>query len=68
MKEQEVQVCAKLRTKSYYVLGRFHSDTGESSPTSVYWCLHTMHSYGSDGGYVSPETCRAGRCCFNDCS
>lgn len=62
-----VKLCPNLRTKMYYVLGRFHNDTGESTSTSQYWCLHTMQPFGSDGGYVSPEYCQTGRCCFDDC-
>lgn len=62
-----VEVCGRLRTKMYYVLGRFHNDTGESSSTSQYWCLNTMLPFGPDGSYACPEQCQAGRCCFEGC-
>ena len=67
VEQETVQVCSSLRTKMYYVLGRFHNDIGESSSTAQYWCLRTMQPFGPDGNYVCPEECRSGRCCFDGC-
>lgn len=61
----DVTICRRLRTKSYYVMGRFHHEMGESSTTAQYWCLNTMLPFGPDGSYASPEGCLEGRCCFN---
>ena len=65
--EQPVEVCRSLRTKMYHVMGKFHNEVGESSPTAQYWCLQTMQPFGPDGSYVCPEDCRSGRCCFDGC-
>jgi hypothetical protein len=65
--QETVQICRSLRTKMYYVLGRFHNDVGESSPTAQYWCLRTMQTFGPDGHYVCPEDCQTGRCCYDGC-
>jgi hypothetical protein len=64
---EPVELCRNLRTKMYYVMGRFHNESGESSSTAQYWCLLSMQSFGLDGSYACPEQCRIGRCCYEDC-
>jgi hypothetical protein len=57
-------VCRRLRTKMYYVVGREHIDMVEGSPSAQYWCSRTATVLGPDDVYCSPQTCCAGRGCF----
>src|SRR5262245_16233736 len=60
----ELAVCARLRTKMYYVLGRDHVDLREESPTAQYWCSRTTTVIGPDDGLCVPHACQPHRACF----
>ncbi len=59
-----IQVCRRLRTKMYYVVGREHVDLRVSSPTAQYWCAQTTTVMGPDDVPCSPEACQSHRPCF----
>ena len=60
-------VCRLLRTKTAFGALSANDDepwqSGEST-TAVYWCLRTMETAGPDDLYCHPETCKAGRSCY----
>ena len=60
--------CRHLRSKGMYV----HTDRVGQTPydaaddNSIYWCLHTMKSFGPDDQYVGGCECRnPGRSCHD---
>ncbi len=59
-----IQVCRRLRTRMYYVVGRDHADLQEESPNAQYWCAKTAVVLGPDDVYCSPTVCQPGRGCF----
>ena len=61
---EDVPVCARLRTKMYYVVGRQHVDLRRSGPTAQYWCAQTTTVLGPDDVYCCPEVCQPDRACF----
>jgi hypothetical protein len=65
MEEREDrEVCRRLRSKLYYVVGREHLDLGRDSSTAQYWCARTAIVIGPDDVYCAPHSCRPGRACF----
>ncbi len=64
MDERIVAICKCLRSKGFYLTGPGDADLVEFSPTSAYWCLHTVTILGPDDILCSPEMCRSGRSCF----
>ncbi len=58
------EVCRRLRTKMYYVVGRDAVELRESSGTAQYWCSLTATVIGPDDLPCSPETCGSHRSCF----
>lgn len=58
-------LCAELRSKKYYLLGRpprCSEDVLDASNDT--WCARTQDRLGPDKDPVDPENCRAGRTCF----
>jgi hypothetical protein len=64
MNENAMPVCKCLRSKGFYLTGAQDADLVEFSPTSAYWCLHTVTVLGPDDILCSPEMCQPGRSCF----
>ncbi len=58
------EICKRLRTRMYYVLGHDHEDLWEESPSAVYWCSITGTALGPDTAYCAPSVCHLGRRCF----
>ena len=61
------KVCRMLRTKTAFgALSLHDEDPWElgASTTAVFWCLNTMETAGPDDSYCHPQTCCAGRSCF----
>ena len=57
--------CGRLRSKKYYFLKAPPIQPSDILDASGHcWCQRTMGSVGPDGRLVDPETCRAGRRCF----
>jgi hypothetical protein len=59
-------VCARLKTKMLYVIGREDAAFDRPTSTAPWWCLETMSQVGPDDGLVAPERCRPGRSCFEE--
>jgi len=59
-----IPVCRRLRTRTYYVVGREHADLRVSSPNGQYWCTRTTTVMGPDEVPCTPETCQPDRGCF----
>jgi hypothetical protein len=59
-------VCPMLRTKTAFGSYGPESEPWDSgtSTTAVYWCLQTMQTAGPDDNFCHPNTCRAGRACY----
>jgi hypothetical protein len=58
-------VCRMLRTKTAFGMMSPEEDWTEGeSTTAVYWCLGTMETAGPDNLLCHPDTCRAGRACY----
>lgn len=57
-------ICQHLRSKTYY----YQADGQEMAASAIgaYWCLKTMRPDGPDLELAEPETCRAGRECFEE--
>jgi hypothetical protein len=64
MSDEKPQVCKRLRSRMYYVVGRDAEDLQRSASDAQYWCAKTATVLGPDDVYCSPELCRAGRACF----
>lgn len=61
-----VSPCRHLRSKGMYVYtdGNGGSSSDDGDDNSIYWCLHTMKSFGPDDQYVGGCECRdVGRSC-----
>jgi hypothetical protein len=58
-------VCPMLRTKTAFgtFVDRDAWQEGNSS-TAVYWCLRTMETVGPDEALAHPQSCCAGRSCY----
>ena len=58
--------CRHLRNKGMFI----YTDGSNPNPhydydNTIYWCLHTMKSYGPDDGLVSGDDCRdTSRTCY----
>jgi hypothetical protein len=64
-----VPICIHLRSKKTYFLSRPPRDSQDVLDGSGHcWCLRTMTALGPDEERVDPETCRAGRVCFESTS
>lgn len=58
-------ICAELRTKKYYLLGRPPRSSAEVLDASNdCWCARTDDRLGPDKDPVHPDDCRRGRSCF----
>jgi hypothetical protein len=57
-------VCRRLRTRTYYVIGREHADLRASAPNAQYWCTQTTTVMGPDEVPCNPEACQPDRGCF----
>jgi hypothetical protein len=64
MSEEKAQVCKRLRTRMYYIVGRDADDLQRSVSDAQYWCARTATVLGPDDVFCSPELCRASRACF----
>jgi hypothetical protein len=58
--------CRHLRTKGMYVYtDGTTEETAEDFDSSVYWCIHTMKSFGPDDDMVGGRECRdTARSCY----
>jgi hypothetical protein len=56
--------CIHLRAKTMLHGDTFDPRGNEYEPDPQCWCQRTMASIGPDDGFVSPDTCQAGRSCF----
>lgn len=61
-----IAVCRKLRTKTGFgtLEGLVHDWREGVSSTAVFWCLHTMETWGPDQRPAHAARCRHGRECF----
>jgi hypothetical protein len=58
-------ICAELRSKKYYLLGRPPRTSAEVLDASNdSWCARTDDRIGPDKDPVHPDDCRHGRKCF----
>jgi len=57
--------CRHLRSKGMYVYSDGNFEAHEDGyDNSIYWCLHTMKSFGPDDQFVGGCECRTpGRAC-----
>jgi hypothetical protein len=62
--QDKSEICKRLRTRMYYVLGRDHPDLWEQAPSAVYWCSITGTALGPDTVYCAPNVCYSARRCF----
>ncbi len=63
--EQRFPICAKLRSKKYYLLGRPAQTSADVLDASNdCWCALTADRLGPDKDPVQPDDCRRGRVCF----
>ncbi len=62
--DEDVPVCAKLRTKALHVHGRKAQDLRCTSRSTYYHCALTQFVSGPDGVLCVPEECQPGRGCF----
>ncbi len=63
--EQLFPICAELRSKKYYMLGRPPRTSDEVLDASNdCWCAVTSDRLGPDKDPVQPDDCRRGRSCF----
>ena len=65
MTEALTPLCAELRSKKYYLLGRVPLESADVLDASNdCWCARTSDRLGPDHDPVHPDDCRAGRACF----
>lgn len=58
-------LCARLRSKKYYMLGRPALRAEDILDGSQHcWCQRTKLAIGPDAGVVDPTECIAGRSCY----
>jgi hypothetical protein len=58
-------LCARLRSKKYYMLGRPPLEEADILDASQHcWCQRTQQALGPDGDVVRPRDCVAGRECY----
>ncbi|TAJ15841.1 MAG: hypothetical protein EPO68_12150 [Planctomycetota bacterium] len=58
-------VCARLRSKKYYMLGRPALTAADILDGSQHcWCQRTKLAIGPDAGVVDPIECCPGRSCY----
>jgi hypothetical protein len=58
-------LCARLRSKKYYMLGRAALSPEDILDGSQYcWCQRTKLAIGPDAGVVDPNECVTGRSCY----
>jgi hypothetical protein len=58
-------LCARLRSKKYYMLGRPALTAEDILDGSQHcWCQRTKLAIGPDAGVVDPTECCAGRSCY----
>jgi hypothetical protein len=58
-------LCARLRSKKYYLLGRLPLTAADILDGSQHcWCQRTQQAVGPDADIVHPDECVAGRDCF----
>lgn len=58
-------LCARLRSKKYYMLGRAALRAEDILDGSQHcWCHRTKMAIGPDAGVVDPNDCVSGRGCY----
>ena len=58
-------ICADLRSKKYFLIGRPPRESADVLDASNdCWCDRTNDRIGVDKDLVHPDECRAGRSCF----
>lgn len=58
------RVCRLLRTKGAFGAVVENEWSGEADTSAVFWCLHTMESFGPDEQAVHGAECLPGRRCW----
>ncbi len=57
------ETCRRLRCKEMFI------DTGvafdiRNTGSGIFWCAHTQNPLGPDGQVADPDSCTAGRGCY----
>ena len=59
-----VSHCRCLRSKEMFI--NVEPDpTVPNSSSGIFWCIHTQNCLGPDGRVAEPESCKAGRACYD---